>query len=566
MRFLSLLAASTLAASLAAQSPLSLPFNSNNGLSATTGVGIFFDLNVTDASGITITGLDVNSSTAVGTVGTVEVYTTPTTYVGVETTPAAWTLADSGGCASGGTNVPSPVCLAGGGVFLPTGSYGICVRHVGLGIRYTNSTGTVTASTAEVGFSGGKSATMTTPFSSSPITNRIFNGNIYYNVGNVPGFPCPPFATKTLIGSGCYAGADSWHEVFAQLPNFDLAGTPGAESVLVATPVGPLGYSVAAGASAWYAPTGSQILSNAATPAALTDDTMSGPQTLPFAFSFPGNPGGVTVMHACVNGFVHLGPTTLTTGDFTPTAAELHNLQPRLFPLWGDWQAATNVSTNAASGVYFDVDPSGNTVYFTWLDCADRRGQVPTAGTTSVNFQVAIHSSGAFEYRYQNMVPAAAGNGAVIVGFSKGNLNVTGGPTSVNLGPTDLSAGPFVTTGPDRRPLTLDGTAPRLNNNWTLNTTNVDALSPITITYFGAGTMPGVDLGFLGAPDCRAYLTSLDIPLDAPVVAGASQLVIPIPNTASLTGSVVGVQSICLTLANTLNLLTSNGYEGTVGL
>jgi hypothetical protein len=561
MRFLSILAACSMAATLTAQSPLSLPFNSNNGLGVNSGV--FFDLNVTDPAGITLLGLDVNSSSTAGTAGSVEVYTTPTTYVGSQTVAANWTLASSGGCTSAGTNNPASVCL-GSPVFLAQGSHGIFLRHVGIALRYTNSAGTVTASTAEVTFSGGQSATSATLFTSTPINNRIFNGNIYYAVGPSAGSPC---ANKVTFGQGCYAGADSWYEAFAQLTNVDLAGTAGNETVLVATPIGPAGYLVAAGAPAWYAPTGTQILSNTATPAALGDDTMSGPQTLPFGFSFPGAAAPVTVMHANVNGYIHLGPTTLTGGDFTPTAPELHNLQPRLFPLWGDWQAATNVSTNPASGVYFDVDPSGNTVYFTWLDVADRRGQVPAAGTTTVNFQVAIHNTGVYEFRYRDWTPAATGNGAVIVGFSKGNLNVTGGPTSVDLGPRDLTAAiPFATTGPDSRSLALDSNFPRLGTNWNLTTTNVDPISPIAITFFGTAPVnPGIDLGFLGAPGCNAHINAIIADLTGAVAAGSATVTIAIPNDPTIAGTQLVGQSVCLTLKNPLALLTSNGVDALIG-
>ena len=566
MRILSTLAALGMAAALTAQSPLSLPFNSNNGLGINSGV--FFDLNVIDPNGITITGLDVNSSSTAGTVGSVEVYTTPTTYVGNQVIPANWTLAASGGCISSGTNIASPVCLTNGGLFLATGSYGVFLRHVNIAIRYTNSTATVTASTAEVSFSGGQSAASTTLFTGTPINNRIFNGNIIYNVGNVPGGVCPPFATKTTFGVGCYPNTgDSFYETFAQLTNFDLVGAPGAEVVLQATAAGPAGYAVAAGTSAWYAPTGTQVLSNVATPAAMTDDTMSGPQTLPFSFPFPGNPTGVTVIHATVNGFVHLGPTTLTTGDFSPTAAELHTLQPRLFALWGDWQAATNVSTNPASGVYFDVDPSGQTAYVTWLDVADRRGQTPVAGTTSLSFQVAIHASGNFEYRYRGVTPAATGTGAVIVGFSKGNLNVTGGPVSIDTGARDLSAGPFVTNGPDSAPLALDSNFPRFGTNWNLTTTRINPVSPISITFFGTASVnPGIDLGFLGAPGCSAYINTVVGDATGTVVNGSSTVTIPVPNTTSLGGTVISAQSVCLTLLNALGLQTSNGLEVSIGL
>jgi hypothetical protein len=564
MRILPFLAAFGAAVSIVAQSPLSLPFNSNNGLGANSGV--FFDLNVTDAAGITITGLDVNSSSVVGTVGSVEIYTTPTTYVGSQTVAANWTLAGSGGCQSAGSNIASPVCVGGGGVFLAQGSYGVFLRHVNIALRYTNSTGLVTQTTAEVTFSGGQSATSTTLFTATPIANRIFNGNIYYNNGAVPGPACVPFGSRTLYGTGCYVRGDSWYENFAQLTNFDLAGSAGNETVLVATPNGAAGYSVAPGSPAWFTPVSTQVLSNAATPAAMTDDTMSGPQTLPFGFSFPGAAAPVTVMHMTVNGFIHLGPTTLLTGDFSPTNPELHNLQPRLFPMWSDWQAATNVTTNPASGCYFDVDPSNQTVYFTWLDVADRRGQVPVAGATTVNFQCAIHSSGAVEYRYRNNTPAATGNGVVIVGFSKGNLNVTGGPTSVDTGSRDLSAGPFATNGPDARALPSTANAPRLGQNWTINTTNIPAISPISITFLGTAQVnPGLDLGFLGAPDCRAHINTIIGDLTGVSVSGASSVSLPIPSSTALAGTVLVGQSVALTLANALGLQTSNGIEGTIG-
>ena len=566
MKSLLAFAAISVAPMLVAQSPLSLPFTSNNGLGVNS--CIFFDLNVTDPTGITITGLDVNSSSVVGTVGSVELYTKAGTYVGSQQVPANWALASSGGTISAGQNLPSPVCLTGGGAFLATGSYGICLRHVNVAIRYTNSTGTVTASTAEVSFSGGQSAGATTPFSGAPINNRIFNGNIYYNIGNVPGGPCPPFGTKTVFGQGCYpATGDSWYENYASgltgATAFDLAGTPGAETVLAATSLGPVGYAVASGSSAWFTPV-NKVLTNAAAPVAMGDDSMSGPQTLPFSFTYPG--GTVTIMHVCSNGWIHLGPTTLTTGDFTPTAAEMHTLQPRLFPLWGDWQPAINAQP--ASGVYYDVDPSGQTVYYTWLDVADRRAQVPVAGATSVNFQVAISSNGSVEYRYRNMTPAATGVGVVMVGYSKGNLNVSGGPTSVDLGSRDISATiPFVTNGPDSRPLAIDSNAPRFGQNWNLTTTGITPVSPIAITFFGpAAVNPGLDLGFLGAPGCNAHISAILGDLTGASVAGTATVTLAIPNNPLLGGVVIVAQSVCLTLANSLGLQTSNGVSGSIGL
>ena len=72
--------AALFAAGLAAHSPLSLPFSSNTGLAASA--AIFFDLTVTNAGGVTLTRLTVNSSSPVGTHGRVQVWVAPITYVG----------------------------------------------------------------------------------------------------------------------------------------------------------------------------------------------------------------------------------------------------------------------------------------------------------------------------------------------------------------------------------------------------------------------------------------------------------------------------------------------------
>ncbi len=564
MRTLLPLAAAFAAATLSAQSPLSLPFNANNGLSA--GAQVFFDLSVLDPNGITIHTIDVNTgTTTTGTVGSVEVYTTPTTFVGAEQTAASWTLAASGPVMALGNNVPSPACL-GAGFFLPAGTYGVAVRHIGVALRYTGTSSTAfppifTGATAELTLTAGKG--QATAFSSAPINFRVFNGNIHYNLGNAPGIPCVPFAGKVTYGTGCYARGTSWYENFADLTNFDFVGAPGTEQVIVATPAGAAGYVVSAGTSAWFNPVAPKVLSNAATPAAMTDDTMSGPQTLPFTFSFPG--GSTSVIHICTNGFVVLGPTTATTGDFTATPAEMHSQLPRLFTLWADWMASTNVATNPASGVYFDVDPSNQIVYATWLDVADRRGGVPTAGATTINLQCAIHANGSVEYRYRNIVPRVGALAPVIAGFSKGNL---GGSNSVDTGSRDLSVTmPFATQGPDQQALALDSNLPKLGQSWDLTTTNVEAISPIAITFFGDQQInPGIDLGFLGAPGCNAYTNANLASLAFGVTAGSGVLPIPVPNAPALAGATLSAQSVSFTVHNMLLLNFSNGVLGTIGM
>ena len=541
-----------------AQSPLTMPFNANNGLS-TSGAIVFFDLNVLSPAGVTVTRLDVNTgNSSVGTVGTIEVYTGPTTFAGSEQNAGAWTLAVSGGVVAQGSNVPSPTCL-GSGLFLPPGPHGIAVRHVGVGVRYTNGTGTnQTGATAELTLSAG--ASISAFFTGTYFNPRVFNGNVHYKVGNVPGSGC---AQTTAFGVGCYRGVTSFYETFGSLAAFDFVGSPGTEQVLVASSLGAQGYVVTAGTPAWFTPAGSAVLTNSATPAPMGDNSMSQPLTLPFAFPFPG--GSTTVVHAASDGYVNLGATTATTSDSTPTAAELLAQPARLCPLWCNLQPATNLPVNAASGVFFDVDPGNQTAYVTWRGVADRSGSIPAAGATSVDVQLALHASGAFEFRYRGIVPNTT-TAPVLVGWSKGS---TGSPLPVDPGSVDLSASlPLLTSGPDSRPLVHTASLPRVGTTMTLAVEDVENVVPLAVLFFGDTAVdPGVDLGFLGAPGCSGHtsanLGSATIPVSLP--AGSGSVSLPIPNNPALVGLAIASQAAAFTTKNPLGIGTSNGVAWTVG-
>jgi len=369
-------------------------------------------------------------------------------------------------------------------------------------------------------------------------------------------------ATRTTYGSGCYDGYLTWYENFAGLGAFDFAGSIGNEQVLAAFPIGPLGHLVAAVPAAWSPPTGTPVLNNDSPPVAMTDESYSGPLVLPFSFPFPG--GSTNVIHAAANGYVLLGSTTSNASDFTPTASEMVAQQPaRLCPLWSDLHPAINTATNPASGVYFHVDASQQTAYVTWLDVADGRAVAPASGATSVTMQCALHQNGAFEFRYRNIVPAPTGIGAVLVGWSQGNV---AGIFARDPGSIDLSATmPFATTGPDEAPLTLNSNHPALGTTFTLTTTNVPAAVPVAALFFGTAQVPGVDLGSSGAPGCRVYTTADVL---AATIAGAGSTIsasIPVPFTTTLVGAMMTTQSAAFSTRNALGATTSNGLEWTIG-
>jgi hypothetical protein len=387
----------------------------------------------------------------------------------------------------------------------------------------------------------------------APTTNGIFAMEVKMTFVHGPN--C---AVSSVYGAGCYEGAYTWYERFIGMLNVDLGGAS-----VVATPVGTPGHVVTMGGASWYTPTGSQVLANVATPTPMGDNTFSTALNLPFSFPFLG--GSTNVMHASSNGYVVLGATTSNASDGTPTVGELLSQQARLCPLWADLHPGTNLTSNPQSGVYYDIDPSGQTVYVTWLDCADRgAGTTPAAGATSINVQLAMHQNGSYEFRYGVLTPGT-NPGVAIVGASPGN---TLGGNARNPGNVDLTAGAVLTSGPDRAPLALDATPPQLGATTTFSITGVPNIVPLAFVFFGDQQVPPLDLGFLGAPGCFAHgsanLTSVTVPAALP--AGTASLPLSVPNDPTLVGTVITSQAVAVTLANTLNLATSNGVFWSVGL
>lgn len=544
-------------ASLSAQSPLAMPFAANN--SGTAGWTVCFDLDVVAASGITITAVDVNcGTTPAGTVGEVELYVGPATYVGSVLAPAVWSLAERGGVIAAGNNVPAFSCL-GDGFFLPPGPHAIAIRHVGVGVGFTNGTSTnLTGATSDVHLTAG--AACNGLFAGSTFSPRVWNGNLHYHVGNVPGTGC---AQSASIGAGCYRGTTTFYELFPSLSAFDFAGAVGNEQGIGAARLVPQGYQAIAIGQSWFTPAGPKLLDNAPFPTTIGDTQFSRPLTLPFVFPFPG--GSTSVLHAASDGYLLLGATSSNACDASPTAGELLAQGPRLCPLWGNLHASLNESTNPASGIYFDVDPIGQAAFVTWLDVADRSGSVPAAGATSVSVQVALYASGYFEFRYRAIVPNAS-TAPVLVGVSKGNAD---GLVAIDPGSVDLSASlPLTTAGPDSRPLVHAVGLPRLGTNFDFLVRDVENLVPLAFLFLGDTALPaGVSLAPFGAPDCAAFtnanLTMVAIPAALP--AGTAAAAMPIQNDPALVGITITSQAAAFTTKNAFGLLTSNGVTWTVG-
>ncbi|MHC4512236.1 MAG: PKD domain-containing protein [Planctomycetota bacterium] len=181
-------------------------FADNNGGSA--GWGNAFDVDVKNSSGLKITSMDVNSSSAVNSTVSIDVYTTPKTYVGNEGNAAVWTKVASGSGPGKGRGVPTPINIS--DFFLAPGKYGMWVHYVSGSVAYTNGTATNNFySNADLALRLGISRAGL--FSGTLFNPRIWNGRICY-------------MDKTKAASGAYGfgclGTNS------KMPQLSLSADP----------------------------------------------------------------------------------------------------------------------------------------------------------------------------------------------------------------------------------------------------------------------------------------------------------------------------------------------------
>jgi hypothetical protein len=365
-------------------------------------------------------------------------------------------------------------------------------------------------------------------------TTSAFASDLLVDFAGPGGYPGWTQATSVNHGTGCYTVSRSFYELFPSVPQFDLANT-----TVVLTPNGNGGYSVATAPSAPFFAHGPLGLG-------LGDESVS-VQPLPasgFPSGLPYPCGSASVLGICSNGYIWLGSSVLS--DFTPTVGELLAQPARLAPFWAD------LFPDQTHDVYFDVDPSGNTVYVTW----DQVQTFEIGG--SVGLQVAIANTGTIQFRYGPV--SGAPTTPVLVGWSPG-----GG--AVDPGARNLSASmPFSTAGPDSLGLSLDATPPLLGATVVETVHNVPAAALLTARLIGTVPAPGTDLGSLGAPGCALWI---DTHACVSAFFGGTPTVtatLAIPNLPLFAGVVVITQMASFVPGvNALGLITSNQNVLTVG-
>ena len=125
-------------------------------------------------------------------------------------------------------------------------------------------------------------------------------------------------------------------------------------------------------------------------------------------------------------------------------------------------------------------------------------------------------------------------------------------------------------TVPEVLPLKLQASpSPVIGATVDYTTSNETGLN-VGILFMGFASLPGIDLGFIGAPGCQAHVditgavSSVISNLGVPGLSMTSQL--PIPASTPLLGFQLFAQTVWIDpAANPFGALTSNGVRMTVG-
>ncbi|MFK7741383.1 MAG: hypothetical protein AB8H80_13790 [Planctomycetota bacterium] len=361
----------------------------------------------------------------------------------------------------------------------------------------------------------------------------------YAFVVNGPSSNC---ASAETFGRGCISQAAAFYEDFNPGSSFDLANGTTLTYLRQGSD-----YLVLDGIPGTFVPP-----SAAAT--VIANGDLDGEETVTLSGPMPIPGGTTTELTATTKSLIRLSGTPFGVINFEPSAADLiAEPEPVIAALWNDYD-----QSDPTGGQIFYEEVAG-IAYFTWDGVFTFNNNL-IADTFQVQFEIA---TGTITVVYDTI---GLDGFNYIVGYAAGG-------TTVDPGPSDLSIelpNSFSVFDTEIAPLTLASSAPLLGATWDLTTNNIDAISPLAITFFGSARSPlptGVPLSTIGinSPGCSVWIDAALLSLDAPNVGGTSLLSLALPNTPSLAGTRFTAQSVCLSLAVPSLILTSNGVDAVLG-
>lgn len=376
---------------------------------------------------------------------------------------------------------------------------------------------------------------------------------------------CRP-AAHTKFGAGCYA--DSFYQL---LPDGAAAAAQLQGNALHMDPTAT-GYTVTwvpGGASLFVPPTSATAFPRSDDDQYQLDLAANG---LP---SFVTPTGSTSSLWVHANGFVSTTGATNDNGSWnTPFAndwrpSERFRLAPETaFYAWHDWES----SDTSGGEIVWHHDPLQNVLYLTW-NGVENHSLAPATNPGTFQFQFHL-GTGAVDYVWVAVDgdTTSPRGSAHLVGYSPGGasldpgqllLPVAGGTTTITTAqPMQLSASPApqILVGGTSNPITY--TIAQMPDFAPPSSLRVGFLA------FSFAPLPGVDLGFLGAPGCDLHISNLDVVFPITISGAATQSVVityPAPLAAGLSFFAQGIAFLppngLGSGSNAFGLLTSNGLE-----
>lgn len=509
-------------ASLASQSLLSTSYAGNHHLVSLDG-GVYFDLTVHHE--LHLDQIDCNLLSPVGTVGAIDVFVRPGSWVDHTGSVGDWVFAGSGAVVAAGPQQAS-ACALSTPIGLPPGTYGIALHHRAVMPVYMFAFGPRTFGNADLALVGGGSSLRF--LEGAPFFYRVFSGALHYTLGGGP----YQVATVLPFGEGCTQRTRSFYELFYP-GDIDLSGRQ-----LRLRPNAAGGYDVENSVAAPIVlPTGAQNLGLQRGGAAFV--------TLPQSLPFPG--GSTPSLLVLASGRVLLTDLGLLGGTAAgPSPQTLLAGLPTVAAAWMD------LVPSGADNVYAHVDPASGTTTVVWWHVPLFGAPVGTGNT----FAFVAHVDGTIELQYGVV---GNPNDACLVGFGAGFAARDPGPRDLSL------VGSFATQSDDPGLGLAASGRPVLGQVTTLRLTAVPSTAVASVLLLGwQGLAPGLDLGALGAPGCQLYV-------DSAAAAGfwlgsAATLQVPMPGVAAMFGIQFHAQgAVLVPAANALGLLTSNALVLSAG-
>jgi hypothetical protein len=576
MKILSAIAAAALAASVCAQSQTLSVDPAGLGLTYTNPGANFFDLNVTNPAGITLQALTVALNSPGGTTGTLEVWLSPVSHIGREQLQSGWTKISTGSTTAGINTLScqeAETVTAGiPSIFLPVGTYGIAVVHIGVNHVFETIVTYPLPPFVDANIEVLNGSTQATAWASVPLTNFAFGGVFYggtlmqfdliYAAGQAP-HACAVCGT---VGEGSNRHSASAYQLFGEPNPNGSANTALQGRVLSFLPNGSgTGYIMTdgTGAVSYVAPNGSE------TNLPLIDD-QAVPVALAIPLQYPGDAGLQLTndLEINSNGSVSVGPNPQSNLAAAPTAP-----QAIMQIAEAAWHCAHDFdNSEAGSGnISYWEDIANAIFYVTWdaVECTP----TTVANTCTIQFQFDL-ASGVVHIIFEAIDgvggSTVSGGDNFLIGWSPAGVS----PRVEQFDFTTLIAAPIQLTQPEALPMTLEVVgAPLIGQAFDLVTINPPSMSiginllsssllplPLNLVAFGgpAGTLLYIDpaMSFLSTISNIAGLGSMTVTL-------------PISNVPAMAGLEVNSQSFWLDLtANPFpfqNVIASNLVTCTIG-